>query len=329
MKRKLLGLIGLWMCHLCAFAQQDAQFTQYMFNQQFLNPAFVGIEKETQISFIHRSQWVGYNPSFDTGNSPSTQVLSANTWLPGFNSGIGIHAVNDRLGPVNNQEIQLSYAYQINVGSEGTLALGVRGGLYVHSIDFTLFRALDEGDLLIPDNLGKQSISQADMAAGIYYNSPTFFSGIAVNHLLPTKFDFGIEGLDNSLVYSANLLLGFHYDLSNILSVTPSVLVKAPVENIETFSFDASAIATYDERFWAGLAYRYQDAATVMVGAYIPLGDNTLNVGYAFDYVVGGQEAKQPTSHEITVSYAIPVFDPSTLPPVRTPRFRYPDKVIK
>lgn len=329
MKNKLLGFIIIYMCHLSAMAQQDAQFTQYMFNQQFLNPAFVGVERETQLSFIHRSQWVGYNPSFDTGNSPSTQVLSFNTWLPGFNSGIGIHAANDRLGPINNQEVQLSYAYQANIGAEGILAFGIRGGIYVHSIDFTLFRAIDEGDALIPDDLNKQSLAQGDMAAGLYYKSPSFFSGIAVNHLLPTKFDFGIEGLNNSLEYSANFLLGFHYDLSNFLSITPSVLVKSPIENIQTFSFDASAIATYDERFWGGLAYRYQDAATLMVGAYVPLGDNTLNIGYAFDYVLGGQEAKQPTSHEITVSYAIPVFDPSTLPPVRTPRFRYSDKVIK
>src|SRR5688500_9116298 len=90
------------------YAQQDAQFSQYMYNTLFLNPAYAGIEGQTRFQLIHRSQWTAYQPSFGDGTAPITQVLSATTPILRAKSGVGFHVVNDRLGPLTNLEAQVS-----------------------------------------------------------------------------------------------------------------------------------------------------------------------------------------------------------------------------
>ena len=102
--------------HHLSFGQQDPQFSQYMFNTLFYNPAFAGVEGITQFTAIHRTQWTGYTSTFDGGRgNPSTQMISLNTPILKFNSGFGMHVVNDNLGPLNNLEAQMSYAYHLGL----------------------------------------------------------------------------------------------------------------------------------------------------------------------------------------------------------------------
>ncbi|MEQ9166607.1 MAG: PorP/SprF family type IX secretion system membrane protein, partial [Fulvivirga sp.] len=89
-----------------ALAQQDAQFSYYMKNMLYYNPAFAGSEGITQITLLHRTQWAGYASTFDDGGAPQTQVFSVTTPIYKFRSGFGAHIVNDNLGPLNNLEVQ-------------------------------------------------------------------------------------------------------------------------------------------------------------------------------------------------------------------------------
>jgi type IX secretion system PorP/SprF family membrane protein len=93
----VLALFGV-----CAFAQQDALFTQYMFNNLYLTPAFAGVDGVTRFSAIHRSQWLGYQSSFGDGGAPTTTMASFNTPIYKLRSGAGVYILNDKLGPQNN-----------------------------------------------------------------------------------------------------------------------------------------------------------------------------------------------------------------------------------
>ncbi|MDW8288960.1 MAG: PorP/SprF family type IX secretion system membrane protein, partial [Flammeovirgaceae bacterium] len=126
----LLSSLFVWNVN----AQQDAQFSQYMQNILFYNPAAAGVSQRwTQINAIHRSQWVGYDATFDDGGAPTTQVFSIDMPLTKYKLGTGLHFVHDQLGLVRNVEVQLSVAYHLKL-SPGLLSIGVRGGAYNYSL---------------------------------------------------------------------------------------------------------------------------------------------------------------------------------------------------
>jgi type IX secretion system PorP/SprF family membrane protein len=320
MKRILLVVSVLLVVEL-AMAQQEAQFSQYIFNQLFFNPAYAGVEGVTKMTAIHRSQWFLYSSTFDGGGAPTTQVLTLSTPILKFNSGVGLHFTNDNLGPVNNLEAQVSGAYHLNI-NEAKMSFGVRVGVKSQSIDFDKYRWDDETDPL--NKSGKESQIRPDMAVGLYYRAEKYFAGVSFNHLLKSEFDFGVDELRNPLENHIFLVAGYHYEFNYDLIITPSILAKTVLDEsgINTYSLDLSVIGTYRERLWGGLAFRQSDAAIAMIGYGITK-DNALKLGYAFDYIVTGQDAKEPTSHEVLLSYTLPVVSAGGKKIIRTPRFRH------
>ncbi len=291
---------------LSAWAQQEAQFSQYMFNNIYLNPAFAGLEVQPTFALFYRAQWAGYNASFDDGGAPVTQVFSFNAPLTFANSGVAFHVVNDRLGPVNNLEAQVSYAYHLAVdGGRAKLSLGVRGGIFSQTLDYDLYRFIDENDPLLIDATGRDNQVRPDIAAGVFYSAPKFYIGASATRLLEAEFSFA-DNISNPLERTMYVTGGYIWEVAPDWTVTPSVLVKS---DFNSYSFDLSAIATYREKFWGGLSYRDGDAAIVLLGMNVmedKQGEVRLRAGYSFDYTVSGVQGKSPTSHELFITYALP-----------------------
>lgn len=301
-----------------AFAQQDALFSQYMFNQMFYNPAWAGLDGSTYVSAAHRTQWAGYSSSFD-GNegAPSTQLISIVSPLPKHLSGAGLTFIRDQLGAVTNFEIQLSLAYQKKT-SFGTFSFGLRPSLFSHSLDFNQFRAVDQEDPLI-QGFGTESQMRPDLAAGIYFSGQKFFGGIAVNHILQPSFDFSINNLDNQLEPSVNFYGGYNYQFNPSVVLTPSVFIRS---EFNTLSFDLGAMGSYKDTMFGGVSYRLEEAVVLILG-YNFLKDKSLRLAYSFDLVVQSRDAKEPTSHEITLRKTLSFTPPGPRKIVRTPRFDF------
>lgn len=298
------------------YAQQDAQFSQYMFNKLFYNPAYAGVEGVTKITAIHRSQWTGFSPSFgDEGGAPNTQVLSLNTPILRLRSGAGFHIVRDQLGPYSNIEMLASYAYHIGI-EDAKLSFGVRAGFISQTLNFEKLRFVEPDPL---DRGGQESQVRPDMAVGIFYQAEKFYAGVSANHILKSEFDFAVDSLRNSLENNMTFTAGYDYELNYNLTITPSVLVKT---DLNSYSFDASVIGTYNEKLWGGLSFRQGDAVIALLG-YKLFKDNSLSMGYSFDYVIEGQDAKAATSHEFMLSYTLPVASAGGKKIIRTPRFRH------
>ena len=130
-----------------AHAQQDPQFTQYMFNTLYITPAYAGVDGVTQITAIHRSQWLGYQSSFNDGGAPTTQMISFTSPIYKLKSGFGLYALNDKLGPQTNQEAQAMYAYHLAL-KQAKLSIGIKVGFFAQSIDYDLYRPIHEDDPL-------------------------------------------------------------------------------------------------------------------------------------------------------------------------------------
>lgn len=324
MRKHLYGLAAIlvMLVGTKASAQQAPQFTQYMFNSMFLNPAYAGIEGAANFSLIHRSQWLGYTGSFDEGGAPTTQVFSFNTPLLKINSGIGLHVINDNIAAQNNISAALSYSYHIKVG-EGKLGLGVRGGIYSRSLDFGKFRAVDVSDPVIQQ--GTEQQMKPDLGAGAWYRSRQFYVGASVNHIMQSEFDFGLNAanaqqIQNTLVNNLIVTGGYNFDLSPTVRLTPSAILK--MDDYDEYSYEGTVLATFNDKYWGGLGYRDRESVSALIGANL-LSNNALRVGYAFDYVAFNDEVLSNTSHEILLQYTLPVSSNTNKPIVRTPRFRH------
>jgi len=296
--------------------QQDAQFTQYMYNGGYFNPAFAGKESGFRFSALHRSQWLNYSGT--NGPAPITQLVTASGSIDKLKLGVGLNFVNDNIGPTSNQEVNLSVGYHKKL-RRGILSLGIMGGIFATTIRF------DELDVVNPDpnlpNTGSETQMNLNFGAGAIYDRTKYYIGISSRHMNEPAFDFGESSIENQLKNHTYILAGYRIKTFAQWIFEPSVLLKTV--SFDNFSYDVSVIATYDQKVSGGLAFRGEESVSLLLG-YSILKDKSLRIGYAFDLVVGGIEAKAPTSHEFMLSYVLPDVTKQFQRTIqRTPRFRF------
>lgn len=302
-------------------AQQDVQFSMYMLSPLYYNPAYAGVEGLTKITAMHRSQWFNYGTNFDgRGGAPTTQMLSVSSPILRLRSGIGIHLLNDNLGPsLNNIQAQAAYAYHLAI-AESKLSFGIRAGIHSQSINKKRYRYNDPGDHIIEGM--EESQIRPDVSGGVFYRAQKYFAGVSFTHLTRAEFDWGSDTLKNALEPHMFVTAGYDYEFNYDLIITFSALFKTNTENFKYSSVEASAIGVYKDKLWGGLSYRQGDAGIAMIG-YSLLKDNSLRLGYAFDYTYQGADAKAPMSHEFLLSYSLPASSGEGKKVIRTPRFRH------
>ncbi len=317
----LLTLLCLC-CHLSLRAQQDAQFTHYMFNQLYYNPAFAGLSNGNTLTAIHRSQWFGYDGTINSGGAPSTQMISYNTSSKLWNGGLGFHVVNDNLGPSSNLEVQVSGSYFLNLPNGASLSIGLKAGMFSSSIDFDEIVVVDPRDG-VGNLTGKESQLRPDLGVGILYRNGNFFGGFSTNHLIQPEFDFGQDQIANQLLRHYYLTAGYDYALTPELTITPTLLLRSV--GFDSYNWDLSVIGRFRDQLWGGVSYRQSESASAMIG-YKILKDRSLSLAYAVDIVLTDRQSKEPTSQEIMLIYT---FKSKTRVRnlgrniIRTPRYRY------
>ena len=302
-----------------AFGQQDPQFSQYMFNNLYLSPAFSGVDGVTRLTAFHRSQWLGYQSSFDDGGAPTTQMVSFTTPIYKFRSGFGGYVVNDKLGPQNNLEIQASYAYHLGI-RESKLSVGFRVGMYSQTLDYNKYRAIHPEDPFLDDKIGagKESQIRPDMAFGAFFRSEKYYVGLGFNHLLKSQFNFG-GSVRNALENHLSVTAGYFHEVNFDLTMQFATLVKS---DFNKTTVDASIIGYYKDTMWGGLSFRTGESANAMFG-YSFLKDKSLRLGYSIDIVLLNKDAKENFSHELMLSYELPANPKSGKKITRSPRFRH------
>lgn len=299
-------------------AQQDAKFTQYMYNGMYYNPAFAGKEGGFRFSALHRSQWLNYTTNSGQSGAPVTQLITAQGKLESKNIGYGLTVVNDQIGPTGNLEINLQGAYHRKL-KRATLSLGVSAGFFSTSIDYGEL-ILVNPELNIPSS-GKENQTNLNFGAGLLFDRGNYYVGLSSRHVNQPSFDFGDGSYANQLRNHSYLLLGYRFRPIGQLRIEPSFLLKSVSFN--NFSYDVSVIATHQNKISGGLAFRGQEAVSILMG-YSLLKDNSLNLGYSFDLVFGGLEAKAPTSHELLLRYTLSNVNKDVQRVIqRTPRFRF------
>ncbi len=321
--KRIIYVLGLLACFSIepVLAQQDPQFSTYMYNALYYNPAAAGSEGVTRIQLTQRTQYLGYQPTISSdGGAQNTQLLSINLPLDRIKSGVGIYVLNDRLGQITNQSVQLSYAYRATL-KNGTLSVGVQAGLFNKGFDYGQLRYDDVDDPLIPR--GKQNQARPDFGAGLYYNTTDYWLGVSLTHINQATYTLGTDRSTNPLNRVAYLTAGYRFGLSYDFDVQPSVLVQYDTKaGLQPSNVSVNLLGTYANNYWLGLGYRLGDAVVATVGANVGR-RNALRFGAALDLVTNGTSGKSFTSYEILLGYALPAPSSRKKPIIRTPRFRY------
>lgn len=278
------------------YGQQDAQYTQYMYNTVSINPAYAGSRGHMSIAALHRSQWVGLD------GAPKTQTLNLHTPLGYRGVGFGISVVNDQIGPTSETYFDLDFSYTIQTSDEARLSFGLKASAHLLDIAFSELNQ-DVTNPGGPDPTLQQDIQNRfspNIGGGVYYHTQRFYAGISVPRILETTH------FDESSLSTAKeqmnfyFITGYVFDMDAFWKFKPAVLTKivqgAPLQ------LDLSANFMYNDKFIMGAAYRWDAAFSGLAGFQI---SPSFLVGIAYDRETTalGQAAFNDGSFEIILRY--------------------------
>lgn len=289
MKTKILSLILVFTA-ISSFAQQDSQFTQYMYNTVTINPAYAGSRGAMSIFGMYRAQWVGLD------GAPKTSTFSINTPLNNNRLGIGFSIINDKIGPTNQTDISADLSYTIPTSETFKLSFGVKASGNIFNLDINKLNPAD----VDPQFQNFNNDFTPGIGAGIYWHSDKFYLGLSVPNFLESNNynDNDIAIYKEKINYY--LITGYVFDLSQDIKFKPALLTKmvegAPLQ------VDMSANFMFNDKFVVGMAYRWSAALSAMVGFQVSDG---LYIGYGYDRETTSLDRYNSGSHEVFLRYEL------------------------
>lgn len=241
-------------------AQQEQQYTQFMFNKQAFNPAYVGSHTSSELTAIYRQQWLGLD------GAPGTQVLSYNLPLANQTVGLGANLVRNNIGISTSTALDLAYCYRFEV-RRGHLGIGVQASLKHFRQNWADNRLHGTQDLTTDDAIPAEPRRKMvpNFGLGLYYNEEKFYCGFSLPRLVSSSIDFAEDGSTLSReVKHFYLMGGINIGIREAFVLKPQVLVKyalnAPIDA------DLNCSALFSQRFLAGLTYRTGAGETSTAG---------------------------------------------------------------
>lgn len=302
---KKLSLLVLLLSILCAefaTAQQDPQYTQYMYNMNVVNPAYAGSKESLSITALYRKQWSGLD------GAPETYTLSGHAPL-NDKIGLGLSAIKDELGPVKETNVYADFSYTLQLGATTRLALGLKAGATFHDVGLTDLELQDPNDPFFSQDINN---TYPNIGAGAFLYGDNYYLGISVPNLLNS-----VHLDENGLKYGSETnhyfaTAGYVFQVSENVKLKPSVMVKSAFE--APVSFDGNLNALFYEKFEIGASYRLDDSFSGLVGFQVA---EYLRIGYAYDRVMSEIDAVADSSHEVIITFDL-MFKKRTL---RSPRY--------
>jgi type IX secretion system PorP/SprF family membrane protein len=298
---KVLVVLGVAISNI-AIAQQAPQYTQYIFNELVINPAYAGSKGIINLNATYRNQWTGLD------GAPTTQFLSIDGPTAKSNLGWSGHILHDKIGAQSQTGVYAGASTSIKMDEKTKLSFGLSFGAVQYTIDGT---KLNSGsgipDPAVPQT--RESKVLPDVKIGAFLHTDRFFAGLTAASLVP--FDS-----DNMFIATPRrhffLSTGYTFDLNSEMRLKPSILVKEDFNS--PANLDVNTFVTYRERLWLGGSYRTsvpvftdvdnselskRNAVAVMAQVFAT---PRLRVGYSYDIGLG--EQKRFSSHEISLGFS-------------------------
>lgn len=285
-----------------ATAQQDPQYTQYMYNMNVVNPAYAGSKESLSITALYRNQWSGFE------DAPVTFTFSAHSPISD-KIGLGLSAIKDELGPISETNVFADFSYTLQVGSSTKLAFGLKAGVTFHDVGLVDLALQDPGDPFFSQDINN---TYPNAGAGAFLYGDKFYLGLSVPNLLKS-----VHLDENGVKYGSETnhffaTAGYVFQVTDNVKLKPSVMVKSAFE--APLSYDGNLNALFYEKFELGASYRLDDSFSGLVGFQVT---PNIRVGYAYDSVTSEIKTVADASHEVILIFDL-FFKKRTL---RSPRY--------
>jgi len=308
--RRILTAVCCGVVGGVSFAQQDPQFTQYMFDRLSINPGVAGTTGQICATALLRQQWTGFE------GAPKTGLFNAHMPIKKISSGIGISVYLDELGQQKSTFARLSYSYHVKNVFNGTLGIGLYAGMGSHTLGRNwISHDPFVDDSSIPDNGASEG--GFDLGAGLYYVGQNLWVGASVTHIPQTELK------DVSIMMSRHYWLQAGYDYKiggdETYILQPSALVKSDANSTQ---LDLTGTLLYNKTVWLGVTYRTEDAIAALIGYQMAVGKQNpgmIRVGYSYDMTTSELKNYSSGSHEVMVNYCFNI-----VPRVFDFRYKHP-----
>ncbi|WP_162054471.1 PorP/SprF family type IX secretion system membrane protein [Pontibacter pamirensis] len=294
---RILYLLLALLFTTAASAQQNPQYSQYIFNSMGINPAYTGSKNVLNLNAFHRSQWTGID------GAPTTQSLAVDGVLANDRVGVGLNLTRDEIGAQSTLSAYANFAVKLQLSENSVISLGIAPGLVQNMIDGTALGNF-EGDDAIPS--GKEVYIKPDVKIGAYYHTNRFYAGLSASDLLQYK---DMQQIEPQRHYY--FTTGYVFDVSPFVKVKPSVLIKEDFN--APANIDLNAFVLLGDRLWLGSSYRTsmnligeaegeglsRPTAVALIAELQVL--KTLRLGYSYDKMLNGLSGYN--THEVSVGY--------------------------
>jgi type IX secretion system PorP/SprF family membrane protein len=299
--------------NLFAYGQQQAHYTQFVFNKLAFNPAYAGSKEAMSASILTRNQWIGFE------GAPSTQLMSFHAPILKNRVGLGASLVRDKIGISNDIGLNIAYAYRVKI-KKSTFSLGLQTSFRNISIDWSSTTPTQLGDNVIP--MGNPSIFKMNIGLGAYYANDNFFAGISIPFLIEGETGI-IASLSDETIrtpfeqrhYFATIGGIFNLVGGGVLKLQPSILVK--YVNNAPADLDINTFFIFQDKFWFGVTYRYEDSVDGVVQFQVT---PELRLGMAYDFTLSELKDYNQGSLEVMLEYN---FTPKAKDKLLNPRHFY------
>ncbi|MEO4005411.1 MULTISPECIES: type IX secretion system membrane protein PorP/SprF [unclassified Flavobacterium] len=284
-------------------AQQNPEYTQYMYNTITINPGYTGSPGVLEANLLLRSQWVGID------GAPRTGTLGVHSPISD-KIGLGLNVIADKIGPSTETSASGNFSYTLNLGYKAKLAFGLKAGARVLNVDWSKGRYLDSNDVLLNNNISNKIMPL--IGAGLYLYGEKWYLGASVPNFIKQDYydDIQESVMADKLHYY--LIGGYVFDVTDGLKFKPSVMLKAV--SGAPLAADLSANFLIQEKVTLGASYRWDDSVSAMAGLQFL---DHFFIGYAFDYSTTKLNKYNDGTHEIILRFQLPPKSSA----IKSPRF--------
>ncbi len=286
-----------------------------MHNPYVLNPAATGSAIHTQAMIGYRNQWTGFEGAPKTyyfsmqgaiGAVKTKKLRSPRSGrgqaasLGSYHS-VGGYVFRDKTGPISNSGLFASYAYHVEVDAGTYLSIGAFLGGLQYALDADEIRLANNSNDLDPAlGTGVQAQIIPDVALGVFLHHKNYFLGVSARQLLKNKFKFNdlIENNYSKLVNHVFVTAGYTFQLDRQWAIQPSTLIK--YSEPAAIQMDLNLKVIYEELMWGGVSFRSSESISALLGINL---QESLSVGYSYDYGIKELGRLHSGSHEITLGY--------------------------
>lgn len=277
------------------YAQQDSQYTQYMYNTISINPAYAASRDAFGVFGMYRTQWIGLDGAPTTG-------LFAVEYPTNDRVGLGLTFTNDKIGISQESTLSADFAYTIPVSEDYKLSFGIKGTLHLMSVEYSKLNLSSPTDVVFQDDILNRF--SPNVGTGVYLYSHKFYTGISIPNILETKHynHNDVESLAREKMHGY-FITGYVFDVDADLLLKPALLTKAVSGS--PLQVDVSMNALFKERFTLGVAYRWDAAVSGLAGFQI---DKNWFIGYSYDAETTRMADYNSGTHEIFLRYEYQLF---------------------